>query len=186
MIMDALFEILAVTCRDLEHLVVLLCEIGTFLGEDSYIDHYIRDFPFLSKMIRRNQHPSPRSPPCLYRWLETCVLHGLGSANINDIPPLARKDGRSSVSWCRKVLSFYSLLYGAKSMGGKLSSGVSCRIASGSSSTPEENMVLAMVAEGFGLQQLDLLPIGISLPLRHVCFLYKKTCMLGVTNNAGT
>ncbi|XP_048495602.1 anaphase-promoting complex subunit 1 isoform X2 [Beta vulgaris subsp. vulgaris] len=153
--------------RDLEHLVVLLCEIASFLGEESYIDHYVRDFPFLSKKIRRCQTSSPRSPPCLYRWLENCLLHGVGFANIDDIPPLARKGGSSAVSWSRKVVSFYSILSGAESMRGRLSSGVSCKIAAGSSSTPEEKMVLAMVAEGFGLQQLDSLPIGVSLPLRH-------------------
>ncbi|XP_021862745.2 anaphase-promoting complex subunit 1 isoform X2 [Spinacia oleracea] len=153
--------------RDLEQLVVLLCEIANFLGEESYIDHYVRDFPFLSKIIRRNQTSSPRSPPSLYRWLESCLLHGVDFANLDDIPPLARKNGSSCVSWSRKVVSFYSLLSGAENMGGKLSSGVSCKIASGSSSNPEEKMVLAMVAEGFGLQQLDLLPIGVSLPLRH-------------------
>uniref|UniRef100_A0A803M3V4 Anaphase-promoting complex subunit 1 n=1 Tax=Chenopodium quinoa TaxID=63459 RepID=A0A803M3V4_CHEQI len=153
--------------RDLEHLAVLLCEIANILGEESYIDHYVRDFPILSKIIRRNRTSSPRSPPSLYRWLESCLLHGLSFANLDDIPPLARKDGSSAVSWSRKVVSFYSLLSGAESMEGKLSSGVSCKIASGSSSTPEEKMVLAMVAEGFGLQQLDLLPIGVSLPLRH-------------------
>lgn len=97
------------------------------------------------------------------------MLHGVGFANIDDIPPLARKGGSSAVSWSRKVVSFYSILSGAESMRGRLSSGVSCKIGSGSSSTPEEKMVLAMVAEGFGLQQLDSLPIGVSLPLRHVC-----------------
>lgn len=155
----------------MEQLVVLLCEIANFLGEESYIDHYVRDFPFLSKIIRRNQTSSPRSPPSLYRWLESCLLHGVDFANLDDIPPLARKNGSSCVSWSRKVVSFYSLLSGAENMGGKLSSGVSCKIASGSSSNPEEKMVLAMVAEGFGLQQLDLLPIGVSLPLRHVCLI---------------
>ncbi|KAL2945094.1 Anaphase-promoting complex subunit 1 [Bienertia sinuspersici] len=153
--------------RDLELLVHLLCETANFLGEENYIDHYVRDFPFLSRKIRINQNSSPRSPPCLYRWFEQCLLHGLGFANLDDIPPLARKNGSSSVSWSRKVISFYSLLFGAESMDGNLSSGVSCKIASGSSSTAEEKMVLAMVAEGFGLQQLDLLPIGVSLPLRH-------------------
>lgn len=153
----------------MEHLVHLLFEIADFLGEENHIDHYIRDFPFLSKKLRINQTTSlPRSPPCLYTWLESCLLYGLGFANLDDIPFLARKDGGSAVSWSRKVVSFYSLLFGAKSMEGKLSSGVSCKIASGSTSSAEEKMVLAMVAEGFGLQQLDLLPIGVSLPLRHV------------------
>ncbi|KAF5193734.1 Anaphase-promoting complex subunit [Thalictrum thalictroides] len=62
---------------------------------------------------------------------------------------------------------FYSLLSGAERTGRKLSSGVYCKIARGSSHTSEETTVLAMVVEGFGLRQLDLLPAGVSLPLRH-------------------
>ena len=165
-----------VLCRDLRLLAGLLCEIANFLGEENYVDHYIRDFPFLSKKIRCQPSSLPKSPPSLYRWLENCLLHGLVQANIDDIPPLVRKEGTSAVSWSRKLVSFYSLLSGAKRMGSKLSSGISCKIASGSSSTREEQTVLAMVSEGFGLQQLDQLPVGVSLPLRHVsivCWMYK-------------
>ncbi|GMH15411.1 hypothetical protein Nepgr_017252 [Nepenthes gracilis] len=153
--------------RDLGLLVVLLCEIAEFLGEQSFVEHYIRDFPFLCKKIRACQASfSPRSPPSIYRWLENCLLHGLGVANIDDIPPLVREEGSSAVSWARKVVSFYSLLSDASCIGKKLSSGVYCNIALGSASTVEEQTVLAMVGEGFGLQQLDLLPVGVSLPLR--------------------
>lgn len=131
------------------------------------MDHYIRDFPLLSKKIRCQPSSLPKSPPSLYRWLENCLLHGLVHADIDDIPPLVRKEGASAVSWSRKVVSFYSLLSGARRMGSKLSSGISCKVASGSSCTHEEQTVLAMVSEGFGLQQLDQLPVGVSLPLRH-------------------
>ncbi|KAF8397264.1 hypothetical protein HHK36_016174 [Tetracentron sinense] len=154
--------------RDLGLLVVLLCDITVFLGEESYLDYYIRDFPRLSKKVGICQTSfSPRIPPCLFRWLEGCLQHGCSFANINDIPPLIRKEGSSVVSWGRKIVSFYSLLSGTERIGKKLSSGVFCNIATGSSRTPEELTVLAMVAERFGLQQLDLLPAGVSLPLRH-------------------
>jgi anaphase-promoting complex subunit 1 len=53
-------------------------------------------------------------------------------------------------------------------LGKKLSSGVYCNISTGSYSSKEELTVLAMVGERFGLQQLDSLPSGVSLPLRHV------------------
>ncbi|XP_074308133.1 anaphase-promoting complex subunit 1 isoform X2 [Silene latifolia] len=154
--------------RDLERLVILLSKSANLLGEESYVDYYIRDFPFLSKKLKRCSPSSPRSPPSLYRWLESCLVHGLTVTNINDIPPLVRSCESSAVSWSRKVVSFYSLFSGASCIGKKLSSGVFCNIALGSSSTSEEKMVLAMVGENFGLQQLDLLPIGVSLPLRHV------------------
>ncbi|XP_048325794.2 anaphase-promoting complex subunit 1 isoform X1 [Ziziphus jujuba] len=154
--------------RDLELLAVLLCDVAKFLGEESYLDHYIRDFPCFSVKVGMCTAPfSRKTPPSLFRWLEDCLLHGCAYANINDLPSLIRKDGSSVVSWARKIISFYSLLSGAKQTGKKLSSGVYCNIVAGSHCTIEELTVLAMVGERFGLQQLDLLPSGVSLPLRH-------------------
>ncbi|CAB4301392.1 unnamed protein product [Prunus armeniaca] len=154
--------------RDLELLGFLSCYIAKFLGEESYVDHYIRDFPGLSGSVGIcDTSISQENPPSLFRWLENCLLHGYNSANINDLPPLICKDGSSVVSWARKIVSFYSLLSGAKHIGKKLSSGVYCNIATGSYDTNEELTVLAMVGEKFGLQQLDSLPSGVSLPLRH-------------------
>lgn len=154
--------------RDLELLVVLLCDIANFLGEECYLDHYIRDFPGIFKNIWTCQTSfSCKIPPNLFRWLEDCLQHGYSSAKVNDLPPLICKDGSSVVSLARKIVSFYSLLSGAKLIGNKLSSDVYCNIAVGSSCSCEERAVLAMVGERFGLQQLDLLPAGISLLLRH-------------------
>jgi len=157
--------------RDLGNLSVLLCNIAASLGEANHVDYYIRDFP----CIAREVHPfhsatAPRTPPCLFQWLENCLQLGCDSASLNDIPFLVRKNKCYVVSWARKVVSFYSLLLGAERIGKKLSSGVHYDIAKGSASTPEESTVLAMVAERFGRQQLDLLPVGVSLPLRHVSF----------------
>lgn len=155
--------------RDLELLAVLLCDIAKFLGEQSYLDHYIRDFPGLSKNAGMSKtFLSCKTPPSLFRWLENCLLLGCDSANLNDLSPLICQNASSVVSWGRKVVSFYSLLSGAKQIGKKLSSGVYCNIAVGSHCTKEELTVLAMVGERFGLKQLDLLPSGVSLPLRHV------------------
>ncbi|XP_010253785.1 PREDICTED: anaphase-promoting complex subunit 1 [Nelumbo nucifera] len=154
--------------RDLGLLVVLLCNIVASLGEESYIDYYLRDFPHLSKNFGTcSTCSSPRTPPSLFKWLDICLRYGCHMANINDLPSLICKEGSYVVSWARKIISFYSLLLGAERLGKKLSSGVYCNIATGSSRSPEELTVLAMVAEGFGLQQLDLLPAGVSLPLRH-------------------
>lgn len=157
--------------RDLELLSTLLCDISWFLGEQSYLDHYIRDFPCLAKQvgvcITTN---SQKKPPSLFRWLENCLLHGHCSAKSIDLPPLILNGESSVVSWARKIVSFYSLLAGSKQTGKKLSTGVYCNIATGSHSTNEELVVLAMVGEAFGQQQLDLLPSGVSLPLRHVSY----------------
>ncbi|KAH9702573.1 Anaphase-promoting complex subunit 1 [Citrus sinensis] len=154
--------------RDLELLAVLLCNVAKFLGEEYYLDHYIRDFPCLSKKFGMSMDSvSQKNPPSLFKWLENCLEYGYNYANVNDLPPLIRKDESSVVSWARKVVSFYSLLLGAKPIGKKLPSGVFCNIAPGSFCSNEELTVLAMVGENFGLQQLDLLPCGVSLPLRH-------------------
>ncbi|KAJ0045529.1 hypothetical protein Pint_06537 [Pistacia integerrima] len=170
--LHAVYESLKLNClrkRDLELLSVLLCDIAKFLGEECYLDHYIRDFPSLSKGVGMcTSSFSSKTPLSLFKWLENCLQHGCSSSNINDLPPLIRKDGSSVVSSARKIVSFYNLLLGVKPTGKKLSSGVYCNIASGSYCTNEELTVLAMVGENFGLQQLDLLPCGVSLPLRHI------------------
>lgn len=159
--------------RDLGHLSILLCNIAASLGEAIYVDYYIRDYPGIVCEIHSFRSASaPRTPPCLFHWLEKCLQLGYDSANLNDIPFLVRKNKCHVVSWARKIVSFFSLLLGAERIGKKLSSGVYYNIAKGSANTPEELTVLAMVAERFGRQQLDLLPIGVSLPLRHVSFLF--------------
>lgn len=86
------------------------------------------------------------------------------------------------VSIARKVVCFYSILSGAKLLGKKLSTGVYCNITVGSHSSKEELTVLAMVGERFGLQQLDSLPSGVSLPLRHVSLASLVSVSLGFEN----
>lgn len=143
--------------------------MADFLGENNYMDHYIRDFPGLCKKFQMSGTTlSLKISPSLFRWLENCLQHGWSCANINDLPSLVLKDGCSVVSLARKIVCFYSILSGANLLGKKLSSGVYCNIATGSHSSKEELTVLAMVGERFGLQQLDSLPSGVSLPLRHV------------------
>uniref|UniRef100_A0A1D1Y4T9 Anaphase-promoting complex subunit 1 n=2 Tax=Anthurium amnicola TaxID=1678845 RepID=A0A1D1Y4T9_9ARAE len=149
-------------------LVDLLCHIAASLGESGYADHYIRDFPFVSLNIAAiHSSPSPRCPPSLFRWFERCLQCGCKPEHANDLPHMVSKDKGSAVSWARKIVAFYSLLLGAERNEQKLSSGVYCDIARGKARTAEELTVLAMVAERFNLQQLDLLPAGVSLPLRH-------------------
>ncbi|KAI3988958.1 hypothetical protein MKX01_016529 [Papaver californicum] len=154
--------------RDLGLLVVLLSDVAGILGEESYVDYYVRDFPHMSQKVGIVETPcSPRTPPSLFRWFECCLQRGCQLDSVNDLPPLICTDGCSVVSWARKLVSFYSLLLGAERVGKKLSTGIHCDIATGAFCTSEELTVLAMVAEKFGLQQLDLLPAGVSLPLRH-------------------
>ncbi|KAF8652488.1 hypothetical protein HU200_062821 [Digitaria exilis] len=153
---------------DLGCLASLLCMIASSLGEHTYVDYYCRDFTLnLNELPSVASSTSLRTPPSLFRWFEYCLRHGCDSAKLEDIPTLMRKQKVSAVSWGRKVVSFYSLLLGAEMEGKNLSSGVYSEVASGSARNPEELTVLAMVAEKFGRQQLDLLPVGVSLVLRH-------------------
>ena len=150
----------------------MLCRVASSLGENSYVDYYCRDFP--QNLVEFHSLASAdafKTPPCLFRWFENCLHHGCHMSNLDDIPALMCKQKGSVVSWGRKVVSFYSLLLGAERKGRNLSSGVYCEVASGSARNTEELTVLAMVGENFGRQQLDLLPIGVSLVLRHVCAL---------------
>ncbi|KAF7837560.1 myosin-6-like isoform X2 [Senna tora] len=139
---------------DLELLAILLCNIAEYLGEENYLDHYSRDFPGLSTQFlisRTSISWKRKTPPNLFRWLEKCLQHGCTSANIKDLPPLICKDGSSVASWARKIVSFYSILSGAKFFGKKLSSGVYCNVATGTHCSKEELTVLAMVGERFGV-----------------------------------
>uniref|UniRef100_A0A0D9WFG5 Anaphase-promoting complex subunit 1 n=1 Tax=Leersia perrieri TaxID=77586 RepID=A0A0D9WFG5_9ORYZ len=154
--------------QDQACLASLLCRVASSLGESSYVDYYCRDFPHnLVEFHSLSSTIVLRSPPCLFRWFENCLRHGCDMETSDDIPALMCKEKGSAVSWGRKVVSFYSLLLGAERKGNNLSSGVYCEVASGSARSTEELTVLAMVAEKFGRQQLDLLPIGVSLVLHH-------------------
>ncbi|KAH7677904.1 Anaphase-promoting complex subunit 1 protein [Dioscorea alata] len=169
--LHALYEnlkLVSLRKRDVGLLAVLLCNIAAALGEASFADYYIRDFPcILGEIGSYSCTVSPKSPPNLFRWLESCLKHGCHSVDTSDIPPLVFNDKICAVGWARKIVCFYSLLLGAERVGRKLSTGVYCDLAKGSIRTKEEVTVLAMVAEKFGRQQLDILPVGVSLPLRH-------------------
>ena len=144
------------------------------------MDYYVRDFPFVTPEITTTRSSScGKSPPSILRWLENCLKYGCKSfEQVNDLPGMVFKDKCLVVTWARKIVAFFSLLVGAERKQGKLSSGVYCDIASGTASTKEELTVLAMVAERFGLRHLDLLPAGVSLPLRHVSYPYPVQLLL--------
>ena len=60
--------------KDLGLLVVLLCNVANFLGEGGYLDHYVHDFPGISKKLEMCKDClSQTTPPRLFRWLEHCL-----------------------------------------------------------------------------------------------------------------
>ncbi|KAG5528374.1 hypothetical protein RHGRI_029146 [Rhododendron griersonianum] len=130
--------------------IKLLTENANLIKE-SYLDHYVRDFPGISKKFKMRMSFSVKIPPTLFRWLENCLQYGYNFSDSKDLPPLLRKDEGSVLSWAQKIIAFYSLLCGAKHSGKNLPSGVFCNSATGSSCNFEELAVLAMVGERFGL-----------------------------------
>jgi anaphase-promoting complex subunit 1 len=159
--------------RDLQRLVHLVNSIAACLGEVNFVDYYARDFPgLLPHFPVLSTSDGLRNPPNLLHWLQNCLKYGCSSRDGDGLPHLLCKEGSFAVDWSRKVVAFYGILLGSERRGQRLSSGVSFNVASGTANSPEHWTVLSMVAESFGLQQLDRLPYGVSLPLRHVSFLF--------------
>ncbi|KAJ3676348.1 hypothetical protein LUZ60_003760 [Juncus effusus] len=165
--LHALYESLKLNIlrkQDVELLASLLLNISSSLNETNYTDYYIRDFPCLSLHSQPSRQNYDSTPPCLFLWLETCLrTRGKMVKNSSDIPPLISKAKSSVLGWARKVVLFYTLLLGAESEEVK-----EMRGSLGTGRNREEITILAMVGERFGRQHLDLLPVGVSLPLRHV------------------
>lgn len=158
--------------RELWQLGATLSSLAAAGGEMEYVDHYSRDFPLAVPPLP----PLPESmslksdgkvPPNLFQWLENCLRGKRPAENVENLPGLLTAESASCVDWSRKVIGFYHLLTGGQVVNGRLPSGVQLRIAPGIATSVEQRTVLAMVAEGFGLPELDRLPPGVSLPLRH-------------------
>jgi anaphase-promoting complex subunit 1 len=140
----------------------------------NYVDHYTRDFPTAVPSMPNLVEPTNlrnkgRAPASLFQWLEDCLKGKESAENVMRLPVLLTKIGTNCVDWSRKVVGFFELLTGSELNGRQLPSGVHISVAKGTVTVPEQRAVLAMVAEGFGLPDLDRLPPGVSLPLRHVC-----------------
>lgn len=158
--------------RELWQLGATLSSLAAASGEMGYVDHYSRDFPLAvlplpilpeSVSLKNNG----KVPPNLFQWLEKCLKGNRPAENTESLPGLLTKETASCVDWSRRVIGFYDLLTGGEVVNGRLPSGVQLSISSGIATTGEQRTVLAMVAEGFGLPELDRLPPGVSLPLRH-------------------
>lgn len=143
------------------------------IGEAEYVDYYTRDFPTaisdVSGASTSHFRGINRTPCSLLRWLENRVKGKYPASNEESLPSLLFKDGVMCVDWSRKVLGFYDLMIGGQRSGDFSETGFHMRLSKGSVNTSEQRTVLAMVAEGFGLPNLDRLPSGVSIPLRHVC-----------------
>ena len=149
----------------------LLGHIAASLHEWNYLDHYARDFPDLfglfeaSKCDRNWQ--SLKVPFNIFQWLANC-MRAQNSRFSDSLPSLYMNREATCINFSRKVIGFYELLCCSEAVSKVVSCGVHVDIAAGSFETAEQKLVLAMVGENFGLTDLDCLPAGVSLPLRHV------------------
>jgi anaphase-promoting complex subunit 1 len=158
--------------RELWQLGATLSSLGAACGEMEYVDHYSRDFPLAVPPLPNlpdsvSLKIDGKVPPNLFQWLENCLRGKRLAENMENLPGLLIKESASCVDWSRRVIGFYDLLTGGEVVNGRLPSGVQLHIAPGIATSAEQRTVLSMVAEGFGLPELDRLPPGVSLPLRH-------------------
>ena len=158
--------------RELWQLAATLSTLAAAAGELDYVDQYARDFPMAVQAVAKPLESSrlrteTRELPNLFKWLEDSLRTKRPAESSKYLPDLLTKAKVTCVQWSRKVVGFYEVLAGGLLKNGLLPSGVQLQIAAGSATSAEQRTVLAMVAEEFGLPDLDRLPPGISLPLRH-------------------
>ncbi|KAI5082089.1 hypothetical protein GOP47_0001832 [Adiantum capillus-veneris] len=157
--------------RDLGPLASLLGLIASTLFEWNYLDYYARDFPHLFELFSRVLPPtsltSLKLPFNIFDYLEGIIKNGKSVIPSDSLPSIYTNQNSTCVSFTRKVLAFYELLVFKGAVTGVLPSGIHLTIADGSFQTPEQRLVLAMVGEKFSLADLDRLPAGVSLLLRH-------------------
>lgn len=158
--------------RELQPLAYLLGPMASTLGEWNYVDHYARDFPDLFELFQgfssQTSWQSLKVPFSVFGCLEGYMREGKTITFGDKLPLLYVNKDSLCVSLTRKILAFYELLAYKEAVAGVLPSGVRVYITGGSSQRPEQRLVLAMVGENFSLADLDRLPVGVSLPLRHV------------------
>ncbi|KAL3687507.1 hypothetical protein R1sor_013816 [Riccia sorocarpa] len=164
--------------RQAAQLAPLLSHLAAAAGELEYVDHYSRDFPtFVPPLPELKQSPFQgkwKTPESLFKWLENCIKRRKVIKGSEGLPALLLRENLTCVEWSRKVVGFYELLLGdAETAEGKPTR-VHVAISRGTTNRSEHKMVLAMVAEAFSLPDLDRLPCGISLPLRHALNLCRE------------
>ncbi|KAL2629518.1 hypothetical protein R1flu_014204 [Riccia fluitans] len=157
--------------RQASQLATLLSHLAAAAGELEYVDHYTRDFPtVVPPLPGLKQSPFQgkwRTPESLFTWLENCIKRRRLVKGREGLPALLLKENLTCVEWSRKVVGFYELLLGDGDTTKEKPTIVHIAMSRGTATRSEHKMVLAMVAEAFSLPDLDRLPCGISLPLRH-------------------
>ncbi|XP_068088385.1 anaphase-promoting complex subunit 1 isoform X1 [Hyperolius riggenbachi] len=174
-------------------LVILLLQLARDLNLHSYIDFYFRDFPPFLRNSNQTCHIEPSQigfmnypsffaaePPSIYHWLSSCLK---GEA-VSAYPYLPGICERSKLV----VLSIALYLRGDENAVASETSKYLTKITAGqrkqqqeddrryslkinpSVSNLSEKLVVWMSNIGFSLRDLESLPFGVALPIRHAIY----------------
>ncbi|XP_030051793.1 anaphase-promoting complex subunit 1 [Microcaecilia unicolor] len=175
-------------------LVVVLIQLARDLNLKQYTDFYFRDYPRLVKRSMQTcvidpaqigvmHHPScfTEDPPSIYQWLSSC----LKGEEMQPYPYLSGVCERSKLA----VLSFALYILGDDKAVSSEASKYLSKITAGqrkqqaekdnirfsfrpckSVSSLTEKLVIWMSNVGFTLRDLESLPFGVALPVRHAIY----------------
>ncbi|CAM6126515.1 unnamed protein product [Calypogeia fissa] len=170
-VMMEILEVLHAVYEDCKLDTLRWRHLAAAAGELENVDHYTRDFPTVVPSLPELSKPLlntvGRKPPSLFEWILKSIKNRNTPRDQEGLPPLVQNEDATCVEWSRKVVGFYELLLGNEGTGKTIPTRVNVAISRGTAIQPEHNMVLAMVAETFSLPDLDRLPCGVSLPMRH-------------------
>uniref|UniRef100_F7E2X8 Anaphase-promoting complex subunit 1 n=1 Tax=Xenopus tropicalis TaxID=8364 RepID=F7E2X8_XENTR len=177
----------------IQSLVMLLLQLARDLNLDTYMDFYFRDYPTLVKTTNQTCRIEPTQigfmnypsfftaePPSIYHWLSS----RLKGEKVTPYPYLPGICERSKLV----VLSFALYILGDETAVLHEPRKYLCKITAGqrkqqlgddrryslkptpSVSGLSEKLVVWMTNIGFTLQDLESLPFGVALPIRHAIY----------------
>ncbi|XP_073484146.1 anaphase-promoting complex subunit 1 [Aquarana catesbeiana] len=174
-------------------LVILLLQLARDLNLHSYMDFYFRDFPAFLRNSNQNCHVEPTElglmsypsfftaePPSIYHWLSSCVK-GEEVAAYPYLPGICERSRLVALSVAlyirgdENAVSNETSKYLSKITAGQRKQQQEdvrrCSIKLNPvASDLSEKLVVWMTDIGFSLQDLESLPFGVALPIRHAIY----------------
>ncbi|XP_078504893.1 anaphase-promoting complex subunit 1 [Lissotriton helveticus] len=191
------YEELKLNClmrESMRSFVMLLAQVSRDLRLEQYIDFYYRDYPTLLKIPGQvctsgpgqtgfMYHPSyfTEEPPSIYQWLSSC-LKGEGANPYPYVPGICERSRLVVLSVALYILGDENALLNESSKYlSKITAGqrkqqkeqdnkrISLKPNTCASSLSEK-LVVWMTTVGFTLRDLESLPFGVALPVRHAIY----------------
>uniref|UniRef100_A0A8C5QUZ9 Anaphase-promoting complex subunit 1 n=1 Tax=Leptobrachium leishanense TaxID=445787 RepID=A0A8C5QUZ9_9ANUR len=135
-------------------LVILLLQMARDLSLNAYMDLYSRDFPTVGKttgqicpQVGYMNYPSffTEDPPSIHHWVSSC-LQGMKETAFPYLPGICERSKLVVLSVALYILGDESAV------------------------TREPSKYLCKITAGFTLRDLDSLPFGVALPIRHAIY----------------